>query len=61
MAFDWFKRKTQNITTSTKTKKMFPKVFGNSNRKNYRSEELKRNNYVSPEDGFHVRIGSENF
>ena len=24
-------------------------------------DELKRNNYVSPEDGFHVRIGSAEF
>ena len=28
MAFDWFKRKGQNITTSTEDKKDVPKDFG---------------------------------
>lgn len=63
MAFDWFKRKTKNITTSTDDKKDVPKglwhqtPFG----KIVEHDELKKNNYVSPEDGFHVRIGSAEF
>jgi acetyl-CoA carboxylase carboxyl transferase subunit beta len=63
MAFDWFKRKTQNITTSTEDKKDVPKGLWHQtpSGKIVEHEELKANNYVSPEDGFHVRIGSQEF
>ncbi len=63
MAFDWFKRKTQNITTSTEDKKDVPKGLWHQTPtgKVIEYEELKANNYVSPEDGFHVRIGSKEF
>lgn len=63
MAFDWFKRKTQNITTSTEDKKDVPKGLWHQTPtgKIIEHEELKANNYVSPEDDFHVRIGSKEF
>ncbi|MDY6026332.1 acetyl-CoA carboxylase, carboxyltransferase subunit beta [Bergeyella zoohelcum] len=63
MAFDWFKRKAQNITTSTDQKKDVPKGLWHKtpSGKIVEHEELKRNNFVSPEDGFHVRIGSREF
>lgn len=63
MAFDWFKRKAQNITTSTDDKKDVPKGLWHQtpSGKIVEHEELKKNNYVSPEDGFHVRIGSAEF
>ncbi len=28
MAFDWFKRKAKNITTSTDEKRTFPRAYG---------------------------------
>ncbi len=63
MAFDWFKRKKQNITTATEQKKDVPKGLWHQtpSGKIVEHEELKRNNFVSPEDGFHVRIGSAEF
>lgn len=63
MAFDWFKRKAQNITTSTEDKKDVPKGLWHQTPtgKVIEHEELKANSYVSPEDGFHVRIGSTEF
>jgi acetyl-CoA carboxylase carboxyl transferase subunit beta len=63
MAFDWFKRKAQNITTSTDDKKDVPKGLWHQtpSGKVVEHDELKKNNYVSPEDGFHVRIGSAEF
>lgn len=63
MAFDWFKRKTKNITTSTEEKKDVPKGLWHKtpSGKIVEHDELRKNNYVSPEDGFHVRIGSEEF
>lgn len=63
MAFDWFKRKTKNITTSTEEKKDVPKGLWHQtpSGKIVEHDELRRNNYVSPEDGFHVRIGSAEF
>ena len=63
MAFDWFKRKAKNITTSTEDKKDLPKGLWHQTPtgKIIEHEELKANNYVSPEDGFHVRIGSNEF
>jgi acetyl-CoA carboxylase carboxyl transferase subunit beta len=63
MAFDWFKRKAKNITTSTEDKKDVPKGLWHQTPtgKIIEHEELKANNYVSPEDGFHVRIGSNEY
>lgn len=63
MAFDWFKRKAKNITTSTEDKKDVPRGLWHQTPtgKIIEHEELKANNYVSPEDGFHVRIGSREF
>jgi acetyl-CoA carboxylase carboxyl transferase subunit beta len=63
MAFDWFKRKAQNITTATDDKKDVPKGLWHQtpSGKVVEHDELKKNNYVSPEDGFHVRIGSAEF
>ena len=63
MAFDWFKRKAKNITTTTDEKKDVPKGLWHQTPtgKIIEYDELKANNYVSPEDGFHVRIGSNEF
>lgn len=63
MAFDWFKRKKKNITTATEQKKDVPKGLWHQTPtgKIIEHEELERNNFVSPEDGFHIRIGSNEF
>lgn len=63
MAFEWFKRKKKNITTSTKEKKDIPKGLWHKTPtgKIIENDELKANKYVSPEDGFHVRIGSREY
>lgn len=63
MAFDWFKRKAKNITTSTEDKKDVPRGLWHQTPtgKIIEHEELRANNYVSPEDGFHVRIGSREY
>lgn len=63
MAFDWFKRKAKNITTSTEEKKDIPKGLWHKTPtgKIIEYDELKSNHFVSPEDGFHVRIGSEEY
>ena len=62
-AFDWFKRKKQNISTPTEEKKDVPKGLWHQTPtgKIIESDELRSNNYVSPEDGFHVRIGSREY
>ena len=62
-AFDWFKRKKQNISTPTEEKKDVPKGLWHQTPtgKIIESDELRANNYVSPEDGFHVRIGSSEY
>ena len=62
-AFDWFKRKKQNISTPTEEKKDVPKGLWHQTPtgKIIESYELRANNYVSPEDGFHVRIGSREY
>lgn len=62
-AFDWFKRKKANISTPTEEKKDVPKGLWHQTPtgKTVEHEELRANNYVSPEDGFHVRIGSAEF
>ena len=62
-AFDWFKRKKQNISTPTEEKKDVPKGLWHQTPtgKIIESDELRANNYVSPEDGLHVRIGSREY
>ena len=62
-AFDWFKRKKQNISTPTEEKMDVPKGLWHQTPtgKIIESDELRANNYVSPEDGFHVRIGSREY
>ena len=62
-AFDWFKRKKQNISTPTEEKKDVPKGLWHQTPtgKIIEGDELRANNYVSPEDGFHVRIGSREY
>ncbi|MFX1636085.1 acetyl-CoA carboxylase, carboxyltransferase subunit beta [Riemerella anatipestifer] len=63
MAFDWFRRKAKNITTSTEKKKDIPKGLWHKTPtgKIIEYDELKANQFVSPEDGFHVRIGSKEY
>lgn len=62
-AFDWFKRTAKNITTPTQEKKDMPKGLWHQTPtgKIIEHDELKANCFVSPEDGFHVRIGSKEF
>ena len=59
----WFKRKEKGINTPTEAKKDTPKGlwYKTPNGKIIDTEELKRNLYVSPEDGYHVRIGSKEY
>ncbi|CAI9429936.1 Acetyl-coenzyme A carboxylase carboxyl transferase subunit beta [Candidatus Ornithobacterium hominis] len=59
----WFRRKKKNIQTSTEEKKDTPKGlwYKTPTGKIIETEELERNNYVSPEDDFHVRIGSQQY
>ncbi|MGA1226754.1 MAG: acetyl-CoA carboxylase, carboxyltransferase subunit beta, partial [Tamlana sp.] len=59
----WFKRKTKGITTTTEEKKDTPKGlwYKSPTGKIVDTEELEKNFYVSPEDGYHVRIGSKEY
>ena len=59
----WFKRKEKGIQTSTEQKKDTPKGlwYKSPTGKIVESEELARNFYVSPEDDYHVRIGSKEY
>jgi len=59
----WFKRKTKGITTTTEEKKDTPKGlwYKSPTGKIVDAEELEKNFYVSPEDGYHVRIGSQEY
>ncbi len=59
----WFKRKDKGIQTPTEAKKDIPKGlwYKTPSGKIIDTEELKRNLYVSPEDGYHVRIGSKEY
>ena len=56
----WFHRKNFGIQTLTKDKKEVPDRlwYKTPNGKIVHSRELRNNAYVSPEDGYHVRIGS---
>jgi len=59
----WFKRKDKGIQTPTEEKKDVPKGlwYKTPSGKIVDTEELKENHYVSPEDGYHVRIGSAEY
>jgi acetyl-CoA carboxylase carboxyl transferase subunit beta len=59
----WFKRKEKGIQTSTDEKKDTPKGlwYKSPTGKIVDTEELARNFYVSPEDGYHVRVGSNEY
>lgn len=59
----WFKRKDKGIQTATEDKKDTPKGlwYKTPSGKIIDTEELKNNLYVSPEDGYHVRIGSKEY
>lgn len=59
----WFKRKEKGIQTSTEDKKDTPRGlwYKSPTGKIVDSEELAKNYYVSPEDGYHVRIGSKEY
>jgi len=59
----WFKRKNKGIQTATEDKKDVPKGlwYKTPSGKVIDSDDLKANLYVSPEDGYHVRIGSTEY
>ena len=59
----WFKRKEKGIQTPTDEKKDVPKGlwYKSPTGKIVDSEELERNLWVSPEDDYHVRIGSKEY
>ena len=59
----WFKRKEKGIQTSTEEKKDTPKGlwYKSPTGKIVESEDLAKNFYVSPEDDYHVRIGSAEY
>ena len=59
----WFKRKRKGIQTNTKDKKDTPDGLWHKtpSGKMVDNDELVKNNYVSPEDNFHMRIGSKEY
>jgi acetyl-CoA carboxylase carboxyl transferase subunit beta len=59
----WFKRKEKGITTPTEDKMDVPKGlwYKSPTGKIIDTDELARNLWVSPEDDFHVRIGSKEY
>lgn len=59
----WFKRTKKGIQTATEDKKDVPKGlwYKSPTGKIVDSEQLEANYYVSPEDGYHVRIGSKEY
>lgn len=59
----WFKRKEKGIQTTTEEKKDTPKGlwYKSPTGKIVESEELAKNFYISPEDDYHVRIGSKEY
>ncbi|PHS61681.1 MAG: acetyl-CoA carboxylase, carboxyltransferase subunit beta [Flavobacterium sp.] len=59
----WFKRTKKGIQTPTEDKKDVPKGlwYKSPTGKIIDTEELEKNFYVSPEDGYHVRIGSNEY
>jgi len=59
----WFKRTEKGIQTATEEKKDTPKGlwYKSPTGKIVESEVLAKNFYVSPEDDYHVRIGSKEY
>ncbi len=59
----WFKRKNKGIQTPTESKRDIPKGlwYKSPTGKIVDTEELEENFYVSPEDDYHVRIGSKEY
>jgi acetyl-CoA carboxylase carboxyl transferase subunit beta len=59
----WFKRTQKGIQTPTEQKKDVPKGlwYKSPTGKIVDAEQLESNFYVSPEDGYHVRIGSKEY
>lgn len=59
----WFTRKDKGIQTPTAAKKDAPEGlwYKTPSGKIIHTRELKNNAYVSPEDGYHVRIGSKEY
>ena len=59
----WFLRKDKGIQTPTAAKKEAPDGlwYRTPSGKIVHIRELKNNAYVSPEDGYHVRIGSKDY
>ena len=59
----WFKRQSKGIQTPTEKKKDIPKGlwYKSPTGKIVDTEELQDNFYVSPEDDYHVRIGSREY
>ena len=58
----WFKRTNKNINTKTEEKKDIPAGlwYKTPTGKVIETKELAENMYVSPEDDYHVHIGSKN-
>ena len=59
----WFRRTQKGIQTPTENKKDVPKGlwYKSPTGKIVDAEQLEKNYYVSPEDGYHVRIGSNEY
>ena len=59
----WFKRSEKGIRTKTEEKKDIPKGlwYQTPTGKIIETKELADNNYVSPEDDYHVHIGSKEY
>ena len=59
----WFKRKSKGIQTPTESKRDIPQGlwYKSPTGKIVDTEELQENFYVSPEDDYHVRIGSKEY
>ena len=59
----WFKRTKKGIQTPTEDKKDVPRGlwYKSPTGKIVDADELESNFYVSPEDGYHVRIGSKEY
>lgn len=59
----WFKRREKGIQTKTEEKKDIPKGlwYKTPTGKVVETQELAKNQYVSPEDDYHVHIGSKEY
>ena len=59
----WFKRTNKNINTKTEEKKDIPAGlwYKTPTGKIIETKELAENKYVSPEDDYHVHIGSNDY